>query len=1376
VRTRVRSLLGYTLAAVGTLMVLLLAGGAYVALVGVTVEAPGLRDRLAAELADRLGRAVSFDGTVSLHLSADPWVRVQGLRISDPSDFGSGDFVQVGEARLALDLKPLLTQRVLHVRDLSGGDVRVNLRSRPDGRNNWTFAIAAGRGPTRPGDEPASPAANGPSATAANGPTAPAANGPTAPGGAPAAWAMAGVHLPSISLRRLTIEYDAGDGRPHFFDLDSMDAQAQRGGALQAVLRGTVEKRFPYELTVDGGPLGDLPWLGARLDSPWPLVLDLSFLGSALRVEGQVARAPEGVTGQLVFGLGTPDLSEIERLLGAELPRVGATAIAGTIVVEPDRVSLKSLVGSMGQTALTGNLELVRGPIRPRVTGALALPTLDMRPFLRQEVKPDAAPALTLAQWYRDIAQAHFSLADLTRTDVDVELRVDHWLSLPGDVSDAVVRLQIDAGRLSAPIRASVAGVVLSGDLRADGAAATPSFELTLGARDSGLGDLAELLFGLRGLNGALGGFALRAAAEGDEVGELVRSLDVRVVVARAGLTYGNPVSRSGAADPDARPVAFGLDSLVLTLPAGRPLSVQVQGSLLEQPLSATLHGAPLEALMSGVTPIDASVVSRSLRAHVRGTLDAPSATTGPDLAFSVKADRAADATRWLKLQAGASLPLAIEGKARWRAAEWAVSDTTLRLGRNVLALDLSQTRPRVTPPAPRGQAVRAGRAALDGRASAAPRPLLTLRLAADTLDLGELDSVVPRAPSPSAPARAVLDIPILPAGIDLSDANVQVTVQRVAGSALDVSDLRFEAQMRDGQLLASPFSAKVLGASFDGAIALDLRGAEPRAELWLGAEGVDVGQMLRRLALAQTIEASAGRLVVHGVARGSRLGDLLVRSELLGEITAGRVALRDRNTGARADIALDKGTLRADAGAPLRLSLDGGLDGVPIGIELQSGTLVELAQTDRPVPFALRATTAQATLRIDGRLARPVTDRAATFALNLEGPRVDSLSRLARVSLPPWGPYALSGRLAVSNRGYEVADMSLRVGRSELRGRGSLDTTVAPPRIDVLLESPTVQLDDFRLGDWWPVERKPAAASAPMTVEQVRARALEASEQAGRLLSPEVLRRQDASLVVRVERVQSGADTLGSGWLIAKVEQGRADVGPVQVDVPGGRASLWLSYAPTERDVAAQVRVKVDAFDYGVLARRIMPKTDLRGLFSLDVDVSGRAPTLARVMEHGQGTIDFSVWPENLRAGVFDLWAANLFVALAERVDPSSSSKVNCAIGRFVLSDGVLTERQILLDTTRVRVQGKGQVAFRDERVELKLQPRPKQAQFFSLATPIGVQGSFRDYRIGVDAADVLATLGSFATSLLWVPVQKLAGDEVPADGRDVCRRADLP
>lgn len=227
---------------------------------------------------------------------------------------------------------------------------------------------------------------------------------------------------------------------------------------------------------------------------------------------------------------------------------------------------------------------------------------------------------------------------------------------------------------------------------------------------------------------------------------------------------------------------------------------------------------------------------------------------------------------------------------------------------------------------------------------------------------------------------------------------------------------------------------------------------------------------------------------------------------------------------------------------------------------------------------------------------------------------------------------------------------------------------------------------------------------------------------------------------------------------------------------MPGGRASLWLSYAPTERDVAAQVRVKVDAFDYGVLARRIMPKTDLRGLFSLDVDVSGRAPTLARVMEHGQGTIDFSVWPENLRAGVFDLWAANLFVALAERVDPSSSSKVNCAIGRFVLSDGVLTERQILLDTTRVRVQGKGQVAFRDERVELKLQPRPKQAQFFSLATPIGVQGSFRDYRIGVDAADVLATLGSFATSLLWVPVQKLAGDEVPADGRDVCRRADLP
>ncbi len=140
------------------------------------------------------------------------------------------------------------------------------------------------------------------------------------------------------------------------------------------------------------------------------------------------------------------------------------------------------------------------------------------------------------------------------------------------------------------------------------------------------------------------------------------------------------------------------------------------------------------------------------------------------------------------------------------------------------------------------------------------------------------------------------------------------------------------------------------------------------------------------------------------------------------------------------------------------------------------------------------------------------------------------------------------------------------------------------------------------------------------------------------------------------------------------------------------------------------------------------------------------------------------------MQAGAFDLWAVNVLVALVPAVDPGKASKVNCAIGRFDLNDGKLVDRTILLDTSRMRVIGKGRANFTEENFDLRMSPQAKTAQFLSLATPIRVSGSFNNFKIGVSAGDIIGTVGRLATSIFWVPLQKLAGKKIPADGRDVC------
>ena len=619
-----------------------------------------------------------------------------------------------------------------------------------------------------------------------------------------------------------------------------------------------------------------------------------------------------------------------------------------------------------------------------------------------------------------------------------------------------------------------------------------------------------------------------------------------------------------------------------------------------------------------------------------------------------------------------------------------------------------------------------------------------------------------------------MIDLPILPTGISLFDADVDVRVKRAARQPVSVTDVSFSGRIRDGHnMYPAPFSANLVGTPFSGAIALDLRGTLPEASVWVAAEKVDIGALLQKLKVASDLESRAELLRVELIGRGSHLGEMLERSSLLAEVESGEFTVRDPNKTLKLPIQVNKGIARAAPGQPVTLDLDGAIDVTPVTIRISSGALPEFLKTGSDVPFSLAAEAAGAQLRLSGKVALPVNQLAMRLKLSARGDRLDSLNELARVQLPPWGPWELGGKFRVSTSGYEVLEFALRVGESKLDGHGSLITTGARPRVEIDLRAPRVQLDDFKLADWSLVEKKESKPARPLSVEEMRAKAKKAAAQGQKLLSPKVLHSLDASLNVAVEEVLSGADKLGSGTLRAQLADGKFVLDPAEVNVPGGSARIAFSYQPTDTDVIVHANLQVDRFDYGILARRIKPGTDLDGLFSLQMQIDARAQTLDGLMQHANGRIDFAVWPHNLKSGIFDLWAVNLLVALLPAVDPASESIVNCAVGRFDLRDGKLTQNEILMDTSRMRVNGEGRVDFATEELAFRLVPKAKSPQFLSLATPVQVSGKITDFNIGVAGSDLLETTGRLLTSIFVVPIQKLTQKSLPRDGADVCAKA---
>ena len=139
------------------------------------------------------------------------------------------------------------------------------------------------------------------------------------------------------------------------------------------------------------------------------------------------------------------------------------------------------------------------------------------------------------------------------------------------------------------------------------------------------------------------------------------------------------------------------------------------------------------------------------------------------------------------------------------------------------------------------------------------------------------------------------------------------------------------------------------------------------------------------------------------------------------------------------------------------------------------------------------------------------------------------------------------------------------------------------------------------------------------------------------------------------------------------------------------------------------------------------------------------------------------------MTGGVFDLWSANLLFRLLPLIN-TSASPMNCIVGQFDLEHGKLRSRRIVIDTASTRTEGSGTADFATDEVHLRFVPRPKVPQFFSLATPVEVSGKFDDFRFGVRPADAFGTAARWVASPVVVPIQRLVGERIPGDGRDVC------
>ncbi len=145
-------------------------------------------------------------------------------------------------------------------------------------------------------------------------------------------------------------------------------------------------------------------------------------------------------------------------------------------------------------------------------------------------------------------------------------------------------------------------------------------------------------------------------------------------------------------------------------------------------------------------------------------------------------------------------------------------------------------------------------------------------------------------------------------------------------------------------------------------------------------------------------------------------------------------------------------------------------------------------------------------------------------------------------------------------------------------------------------------------------------------------------------------------------------------------------------------------------------------------------------------------------------------VVPEDIGAGVLDLWAGNLVLALLTPKDSGVPKKLNCMVAEFAVDEGVMKSKVVMLDSTDVIVRGKGEIDIGNRTIDMVAAPQAKLEKIFSMSAPIVATGPWDDMQIGLGGGGFVGTLFRWYMTLIYVPYKWITGERFPADGMATC------
>jgi uncharacterized protein involved in outer membrane biogenesis len=248
-------------------------------------------------------------------------------------------------------------------------------------------------------------------------------------------------------------------------------------------------------------------------------------------------------------------------------------------------------------------------------------------------------------------------------------------------------------------------------------------------------------------------------------------------------------------------------------------------------------------------------------------------------------------------------------------------------------------------------------------------------------------------------------------------------------------------------------------------------------------------------------------------------------------------------------------------------------------------------------------------------------------------------------------------------------------------------------------------------------------------------------------------LRRLDAKLTLQGKRIEAKLP-LDDLTLNVNLDNGRLTLTPLEFGVANGSVRSRIELDTTTRPVKGNVETEVRRVRLNEILRRFEIADESVGLVGGRAKFWVQGDAVAEMLASADGGLLLLMTGGKLDDLLVELAGLDVGEALAALIGKQKGVEINCAFIDLPTTRGVMHLDTLVVDTDDTVFLGAGSIDFTQERLDLTIDPKPKDLSVFSARAPLHIKGRFEDPTFTPESSAILRG----ATSLALLPAAPVA------------------